>query len=93
VVLDDDFQPRALADGGNAVRRSNKTGAHTMNTGDPRLLATLAFAGPGIPGGRDLGVVDNGTAARIALARLGYPHAARPNEPRLSELFERTDRT
>ncbi|MEU5693409.1 alkaline phosphatase family protein [Actinosynnema sp. NPDC020468] len=71
LVLGDDYQPSAARDGGPAVRPMVKTGSHVVNTGSDRLHATFAAAGPGIPSGVDLGVVDNTLAARLARCQLG----------------------
>ncbi|HET8641156.1 MAG TPA: DUF6001 family protein [Pseudonocardiaceae bacterium] len=64
-VLADDYQPQAAVDGGPAVRSAPKSASHVVNTGDPRLHAVFAAAGPGIEPGTDLGVVDNTLAARV----------------------------
>jgi Type I phosphodiesterase / nucleotide pyrophosphatase len=47
-----------------------RNAAHTINNGDPRLLATMAAAGPGLGRGGDLGVIDNAEVASLVLAQL-----------------------
>jgi hypothetical protein len=69
VALGDDYQPSAVTDGGPVLRPITKSAAHVVNTGDARLHATFAAAGPGLPEGADLGEVENTLAARIVLHR------------------------
>jgi Type I phosphodiesterase / nucleotide pyrophosphatase len=69
VVLAGDYQPSAGCDGGPVLRPMAKSAAHVVNTGDGRLHATFAAAGPGLPPGADLGEVDNTLAARLVLHR------------------------
>ncbi|MFI5779561.1 alkaline phosphatase family protein [Nocardia sp. NPDC051570] len=71
VVLADNYQPSADCDGGAVVRPLAKSGAHVVNTGDPRLHAAFAAAGPGIPADLDLGVVENTLGAQLVLHQLG----------------------
>lgn len=78
-VLADDYQPSAVTDGGPAVRPMPKSASHVVNTGDDRLHAVFAAAGPGLPAGTELGVVDNTLAARVvrdALAAIPVPGGA-----------------
>lgn len=70
-----DFQPSAgIPNDGRAVTTARKTGAHVTNTGDARLHAVLAAAGPGLTPGLDLGTVDNTFPARLVLQQLGLCH-------------------
>ncbi|MCE4942282.1 alkaline phosphatase family protein [Streptomyces albulus] len=75
LALADDYQPSSVLLGeGPAVRRTPKTGAHVVYTGDGRLHAVHAAVGPGIPaGGRpDVpDVIDNTAPARLVLRQLG----------------------
>jgi hypothetical protein len=71
VVLHDDYQPTAVVDGGPVVRPMAKSAAHVVNTGTDRLHAAFSAAGPGLPAGADLGVVDNTFAAGLVSRRLG----------------------
>ena len=70
VVLAEDYQPSADIDDGPAVRPAPKSASHVVNTGDPRLHAVFAAAGPGIEPGTCLGVVDNTLAARVVRGAL-----------------------
>ncbi|WP_328915059.1 MULTISPECIES: alkaline phosphatase family protein [unclassified Streptomyces] len=79
VVLADDYQPSSAVDGGPVLRPMPKSAAHVVNTGDDRLHATFAAAGPGLPAGADLGEVDNSLAARLVLHRFGA--GPEPDEP------------
>lgn len=78
LVFAGDYQPSAAVDGGPVIRDTRKSGSHVVNSGDDRLHATVAAAGPGIPAGRALGVVDNTLGARLARHALGA--GGRPEE-------------
>lgn len=71
VVLHDDYQPTAAVDGAPVVRPMRKSASHVVNTGTDRLHATFAAAGPGVPAGTDLGVVDNTFGAGLVSRQLG----------------------
>ena len=71
VVLHDDFQPTAEVDSAPAVRPMIQSAAHVVNTGSDRLHATFAAAGPGIPAGIDLGVIDNTFGAGLVARQFG----------------------
>jgi hypothetical protein len=68
LLFDPDCQPSAdLPADGRAVAAAVKTGSHVTNQGDDRLLAVLAAAGPGLPAGRDLGMLDNAWPPELVL--------------------------
>ncbi|MEU8269143.1 alkaline phosphatase family protein [Sphaerisporangium sp. NPDC049002] len=70
VELHHDYQPTAAPAGaGPVVRPAVKPGAHVVNNGDDRLLATFAVAGPGIEARCHLGEVDNTFAAQLVRRR------------------------
>jgi hypothetical protein len=71
LVLADDYQPTATVDGGEIVRPMTKTAAHIANTGSARLHAIFCAAGPGIPAGLNLGLVDNTLPAELVGYQLG----------------------
>ena len=89
LVLNDDYQPSAQpSPDGVTVRRSAKTGAHVVYTGDSRLHAIHAATGPGIPVGASLATLDNTVPARLVLTQLGmarlgmaHDHAAHSDHP------------
>jgi Type I phosphodiesterase / nucleotide pyrophosphatase len=71
LLLDPDCLPSAeLRPDGRAVVPARKPGAHVTNGGDERLHAVFAAAGPGLPRGQDLGVLDNTRAAALVLDQL-----------------------
>jgi hypothetical protein len=90
VVLHDDFQPTAEVDGGPAVRRMTKSAAHVVNTGTDRLHATFAAAGPGMPAGINLGVVDNTFSAGLVARQLGLDWPGSRPGPHAGAHAERT---
>ncbi|HEV2377838.1 MAG TPA: alkaline phosphatase family protein [Streptosporangiaceae bacterium] len=72
VELAADYQPSAdPPKAGPVVQPATKTGTHVTNNGSDRLHAVFAAAGPGIPAGIDLGVLDNTVPAALALRRFG----------------------
>jgi predicted AlkP superfamily phosphohydrolase/phosphomutase len=72
VVMHDDYQPtEELSADGTLVRPARKSAAHVVNTGNARLHATFAAAGPGIPAGVRLAPLDNTESAALVLAQLG----------------------
>ncbi|MBB1253548.1 alkaline phosphatase family protein [Streptomyces sp. OF3] len=72
VVLADDYQPTARPAGdGAVVRRTPKTGAHVVHTGDDRLHAVHAALGSGVPAGPVPPLVDNTWPARLVRHVLG----------------------
>jgi hypothetical protein len=81
LILRDDYQPMSIVDGDGAVRPATKSGFHTMNTATARLHATFAAAGPDLPAGQNLGLVDNTFPADLAARHLGLsPTGQRPVE-------------
>lgn len=73
VCFADDYQPSSVLDpGGAVVCATPKSGAHVVNTGDPRLHAIHAALGPGIPAGSDPGVLDNTAPAALVARQLGF---------------------
>jgi hypothetical protein len=71
LILADDYQPTATVDGGALIRPATKTAAHLANTGNTRLHAICCAAGPGIPAGLNLGLVDNTLPAELVRHQLG----------------------
>ncbi len=60
-----------------------RNAAHTINTGDERLHATFAAAGPGLEPGASLGVIDGGIIADlVAAACRAHEGVARTTEAR-----------
>ncbi|WP_405884022.1 alkaline phosphatase family protein [Streptomyces sp. NBC_01136] len=81
ILFDPDCLPAAtLRPDGRALAPSPKPGGHVTNSGDPRLHAVFAAAGPGLEPGTELGTVDNTEPARIALHQL--ERTARATRPR-----------
>ena len=76
MVLSDGYQPSAAADGGAVVRAMAKSAAHVINTGTSRLHAVFCAAGPGLPAGLDLGLIDNTAVAPFVLERVEAGAAA-----------------
>ncbi|KQY22774.1 hypothetical protein ASD16_09115 [Cellulomonas sp. Root485] len=70
LVLADDYQPSAAHHPGQAVRPMLKSASHVVNTGDSRLHATFAAAGPGIPADTDWGTVPNTLPAHLVTTAL-----------------------
>ncbi|WP_055480127.1 alkaline phosphatase family protein [Sphaerimonospora mesophila] len=78
LLFDADCLPSAdLSGGASPVHGAAKPGAHVTNGGDDRLHALFAAAGPGLPGGSDLGVIDNTWPAELVLQQLTATHTDR----------------
>lgn len=78
ILLHDDYQPtEELSADGTCIRPLGKSAAHIVYTGDERLHAVLAAAGPGIPALTGLGTVENTLPAALVLSQLGLPEASR----------------
>jgi hypothetical protein len=76
LVLSDDYQPSGSVSEGEWLQPMTKSGAHVVNTADPRLHATVAARGPGLATGGELGVLNNTVSAQWVSAALRLPTPA-----------------
>ncbi|KPI03545.1 type I phosphodiesterase/nucleotide pyrophosphatase [Actinobacteria bacterium OK074] len=82
LLLDADCLPSAeLPADGRPLRPAAKPGGHVTNGGDDRLHAVFAAAGPGLPRGSDLGVIDNTWPAELVLRQLTATRTDRSASP------------